>query len=148
MTNSRADTIEDKDENALRNPVKFLKSLTHESALPDNMLSFKKIFIVMVLCNLHRENVHGNGTRHVLEIITRFLPVFSIATAKRKGFNLTLPQITNQLWTWEQLASSTGLEAFQVSVLICFPITTDKAHWQPLCQKLGINPRENCFSHG
>lgn len=92
-TFTSADTVENKNENALMYPMDMLNTLSHVSALPEDMLSLKRGFIEMLLRNLDPENGHVNKTRYIVEIITNKVLFLRIATEVRKGAKLTLLRI-------------------------------------------------------
>lgn len=77
----RADTVENENENALTYLMEMLITLSHGSAFPGHMLSLKKGFIVMLLCNLDTKNGDVNGTQYVVENMANNFLLLQITTS-------------------------------------------------------------------
>lgn len=63
----------------------MLNTLSHGSAVPDHMLSLKKLFVLMLFCKLDPKNGNFKGKRYVLENITNNVILLQIPAGMREG---------------------------------------------------------------
>lgn len=118
---------------APRCSMEILNTLSHVSAVKDQIISFDKRFIGGLLCNLNSKNGHVNGTRFVKEnMINNFLFI-RIATDMQKVSKLTVLRIT----------CTPGNDSFRVLCFkclrfptrLCFAKRTTRAQGQSFGQK-------------
>lgn len=66
-----ADTVDNKDDNALRYAMEMQNTLSRGSALPGHILSFKKGYIVVLLLHFDPKNWPLNRTTFVGKILQK-----------------------------------------------------------------------------
>ena len=142
-----ADQVENENENQLRYPVEMLNTLTAGSALPDHKLLLKRGYPVMLLRNIDTENGHCNGARYIIENMTNNVLFLRLAIGSKKGARLTLPRMPCGPGDPDNFPVP-GFTRTQFPVRVCFALTTNKAQGQSFGGKLGLDLREECFSHG
>jgi len=141
-----ADKVENEDQNALRYPVELLNTLTAGSALPDHKLRLKKGVVIMLLLNVDPLNGHVNGARYILESMTNNILFAKLASGTHIGGRIALPRMP--CGPGDDNFPVPGFTRTQFPVRVCFALTTNKAQGQSFSGRLGLDLRDECFSHG
>ncbi|CDF41007.1 ATP dpendant DNA helicase [Chondrus crispus] len=139
-------TKRNEDTNALIYPTEMLNTLTAGSALPDHKLKLKKGFIVMLLRNLDPATGHVNGARYVIENMTNNLLFLHVTTGSHQGNRLCLPRMP--CGPGDDNFPIPGFTRTQFPIRTCFALTTNKAQGQSFGDRIGLDLRDHCFSHG
>lgn len=124
-------------------PTEFLNSL-NVSGLPSHVLKLKVNCPVILLRNLDPRNGACNGTRMILNRITRRLLLATIIQGMHAGKTLMIPRI--------KLHSSSNqfpfiLTRLQFPVRLAFAMTINKAQGQTL-GRVGVYLPQPVFGHG
>lgn len=127
-----ADTVENENKNALRNPMKMLNALKHGSTLVEDMISLKKSFIAMLLHKLYPRNGHLNGTKYIVKHDEqRLIPA-------NRDWNMQGGQTdsnVNHLWTWRRPISCTNLQGSVVSGFHVFCNSNRQSRRRVFCRE-------------
>ena len=126
--------------------VELLNTLTAGSALPDHLLRLKKGYIVMLLRNLDAQVGHVNGSRYIVEKMTNNLLFLRLVTGTKAGARLGLPRMP--CGPGDDTFPIPGFTRTQFPVRVCFGITVNKAQGQSFSGNLGLDIKDECFSHG
>lgn len=128
------------DEDTFQFPVEFLESI-EDGGLPPHELRLKVGVPIILLRNLQPPDL-CNGTRLIITRLNKFNIECSILTGVGLGKKVYIPQIP--------LSYNEGPVSFtrhQFPVKLCFSITINKSQGQSF-EKVGVDLREQCFSHG
>ena len=127
-------------------PVEVLNTLSAGSALPDHELKLKKNFIVMLLRNLNPMHGHVNGARYQVVRMSNTLLILKSITGVHSGKILALPRMPCS--PGDENFPIKGFVRTQFPVRVCFGLTTNKAQGSSFSGALGLDFRDDCFSHG
>jgi ATP-dependent DNA helicase PIF1 len=123
-------------------PTEFLNSL-NPPGLPQHKLQLKIGCPVILLRNLNPP-LATNGTRCILTRISRCILEVQVAVGHYKGEKMLIPRIP-------LMPTSSDLpfnfKRLQFPVKLCLSMTINKAQGQTF-KHVGIDLREDCFSHG
>ena len=126
-------------------PVEYLNSMTAGSALPDHELKIKKGYIVMLLRNINPSDGHVNGIRYQVVRMTNNLLMLKSIMGVHKGKILSLPKMP--CGSGDDQFPIDGFKRVQFLVRVCFGITTNKSQGSSFGGCLGLDLRDECFSH-
>lgn len=93
-----ADLVTKGDENVLRYPPEFLNSLSPGS-LSGHMITLKEGFIFMLLRNKHKQGIHSNETRFIIQNMKACLHRLSVAC---RGLWKDVSPPKNPLSNWQR----------------------------------------------
>jgi len=127
-------------------PVEVLNTLSAGSALSDHELKLKKNFIVMLLRNLNPAHGHVNGARYQVVRMTNTLLILKSIMGVHAGKILALPRMPCS--PGDENFPIQGFVRAQFPVRVCFGLTTNKAQGSSFSAALGLDFRDDCFSHG
>lgn len=139
-----ADSIVSEDpSDTLNFPVEFLNEQT-PSGMPPHVLLLKKGVIIMLLRNLNPKKGMCNGTRLIVEELSRNIIKAKIISECNKGESVLIPRI--------DLAPTETTLPFilrrrQFPVMPAYAITINKSQGQSF-DYIGINLQSAVFSHG
>ena len=115
-------------------------------APPDHELKLKNNFIVMLLRNLNSTQGHVNGARYQVVRMSNALLILKSIMGVHAGKILALPRMPCS--PGDEHFLNSGFVCTQFPVRVCFGLTTNKARESSFSGALGLDFRDDCFSHG
>ncbi len=137
---------EDQKSTDLKYPQELLNSIEAGFYLPDHEIRLKNGFIVMLLRNIRLKCGHANGTRYIVQNMTKNVLFLRAVSGTAKGSSLVLPRMKCMPRLDE--FPIPGFRRCQFPVRVCFAMTINKAQGQSVPSKLGIDLSSSCFAHG
>ena len=127
-------------------PTEMVKTWTTGYALPNHRLKLKRGFIVMLLRHLDPTAGHVNSARNVIENMTNNLLFLRVTTRSRDGSRLCLPRMPCGLV--DDNFPIPGFTRTQLPICTTFDLKTNKAPANLYGYRIGLDLRDQCFSHG
>ncbi len=100
----------------------------------------------MPLHNIRQKCGHVNGTRYVVENMTKNLLFFKAVSGTAKGNPLVLPRM-NRIPGADEFPIP-GFRRCQFPIRVCFAMAINKSQVQSVPGKLGIDLSSPCSAHG
>uniref|UniRef100_A0A7E4URS8 ATP-dependent DNA helicase n=1 Tax=Panagrellus redivivus TaxID=6233 RepID=A0A7E4URS8_PANRE len=125
-------------------PVEFINTLTPQG-YPPHKLHLKKGAVVMLLRNLRIHRGLCNGTRLIVQDMSKYHIGCIIATGASKGEYVILPRVT--FLPNENDKSPVKLKRRQFPVRLAFAMTINKSQGQTF-ERVGLDLTTGIFSHG